>query len=121
MSETNLFTSCVFSKYFVPSTSTLFNDLTTQYLPYLWKYKLAGGTVMFLSREGAVLESPELAVSFISRSSGYSGEDERRVEHVVSTLDLAQDTSTSTQPAPANSAQASDYGEDSRCAADFSC
>ena len=119
MSETNLFTSCVFSKYFVPSTSTLFNDFTTQYLPHLWKYKLAGGTVMFLSREGAVLESPELAVSFISRSSGYSAEDERRVEHVVSTLDLAQDTST--QPAPAHSAQASDYGEDSRCAADFSC
>ena len=119
MSETNLFTSCVFSKYYLPSTSTLFNDLTTQYLPHLWKYKLAGGTVMFLSREGAVLESPELAVSFISRSSGYSGEDERRVGHVVSTLDLAQDTST--QPAPAHSAQASDYGEDSRCAADFSC
>ena len=115
MSETNLFTSCVFSKYYLPCT--LFNDLTTQYLPHLWKYKLAGGTVMFLSREGAVLESPELAVSFISRSSGYSGEDERRVEHVVSTLDLAQDTSTQ----PAHSAQASDYGEDSRCAADFSC
>ena len=71
--------------------------------------------MMFLSREGAVLESPELAVSFISQSSGYSGEDERRVEYVVSTLDLGnQDTST--QPASAQCVQASDYGEDSRCA-----
>ena len=71
---------------------------------------------MFLSREGAVLESPELAVSFISENSAtYSGEDERRVEYVVSTLDLGhQDTST--QPASAQSVQASDYGEDSRCA-----
>ena len=76
--------------------------------------------MMFLSREGAVLESPELAVSFISQSSGYSGEDERRVEYVVSTLDLGnQDTST--QPASAQSVQASDYGEDSRCVVNFIC
>ena len=76
--------------------------------------------MMFLSREGAVLESPELAVSFISQSSGYSGEDERRVEYVVSTLDLGhQDTST--QPASAQSVQASDYGEDSRCVTNFIC
>ena len=76
---------------------------------------------MFLSREGAVLESPELAVSFISENSAtYSGEDERRVEYVVSTLDLGnQDTST--QPAPAQSAGTSDYGEDSRCVVNFIC
>ena len=56
-----------------------------QTLPYLWKMKNNGGNLLFVSREGYLLESSKVSISYIQKNTySYSQEDVQRIEYVSS-------------------------------------
>eukprot|EP00092_Neocalanus_flemingeri_P037514 GFUD01040848.1.p1 GENE.GFUD01040848.1~~GFUD01040848.1.p1 ORF type:complete len:1678 (+),score=428.68 GFUD01040848.1:552-5036(+) len=58
-----------------------------QSLPYLWKMKKNGSNLWFLSREGDLLESPNVAVGYIQKNPyNYNHEDVQRIEYISSTV-----------------------------------
>ena len=67
-----------------------------QSLPYLWKMKRTGNTLLFVSGEGEVLESNRGAIDFIQKNPhSYNKEDIERIEYVWS---MAMKTIRPTKP-----------------------
>merc|ERR1719470_263508 len=62
-----------------------------QSLPYLWKMKKNGHNLLFVSREGDLLESSRSAVDYITKNPyAYSNEDIQRIDYVSSMLQKPQ-------------------------------
>jgi len=62
-----------------------------QNLPYLWKMKRGGQNLLFVSREGDILENPRVAIDYIMKNPyAYSNEDIQRIEYVSSSVQNSQ-------------------------------